>query len=126
MSNKPFPNYNNNACKYNLVKSRLLKCLEDGKSSRECAVDLRISIPTINRYKCILSAELGKPFIVPEEQKFAERQKAKAAYYKKAAESRAAEKKKQDTPPSVEPAPVAPVAPVEQPNPALAVKRKKK
>jgi len=75
MSNKHFPNYNNNACKYNLVKDRLLKCLEDGKSTRECAVDLRIAIPTINRYKCILSAEYNKVFSVPEEKQFADRQK---------------------------------------------------
>jgi hypothetical protein len=97
MSKNPTPQYKNNSCKYNLVREKLLKCLEDGKSSRECAVDLRISIPTINRYKCCLSAELGKPFIVPEEKQFVERQKNKAAYYKKAAEAHAAEKN-QDAP----------------------------
>ena len=105
MSKSQVPNYRNNSCKYNLVREKLLKCLEDGKSSHECAVDLRISIPTINRYKCCLSAELGKPFIVPEEKQFVERQKNKAAYYKKAVESRSAEKQQQDTPPAVEAAP---------------------
>jgi len=124
MSNKPFPNYNNNACKYNLVKSRLIQCLEDGKSSRECAVDLRISIPTINRYKCILSAEFNKVFPVPEEKRFAERQRIKAAHIQETLAERAAEKKKQNTPPSVEP--VTPVAPVEQEKPTPPEKRKKK
>jgi hypothetical protein len=105
MSKRQVPSYRNNSCKFNLVKSRLQKCLEDGLSSRECAADLRISIATVNRYKCCLSAELNRVFSVPGEKQFVERQKTKAAYYKNAAEARAVEQKKQDTPPSVESAP---------------------
>ena len=83
MSKNPIPKHRNNSCKYNLVKECLQKCLEDGKSARECAVELRISIPTVNRYKCCLSAELNRVFPVPEERRFIERQKNKATQKKK-------------------------------------------
>ena len=72
--------YKNNSCKYNLVKDRLIQSLEAGMSARDCAKDLGISIATVNRYKCCLSAELGKVFPVQDELRFIERQRIKFAH----------------------------------------------
>lgn len=71
--------YKNNSCKYNLVKERLIQFLEAGMSARDCAHDLGISIPTVNRYKCCLSAEFGRAFPVQDELRFIERQRIKLA-----------------------------------------------
>jgi hypothetical protein len=76
--------HKNNACKYNLVKDRLVQSLEAGKSARECAGELGISVATANRYKCCISTEFGKVFSTQEELRFIERQRVKADHMRKA------------------------------------------
>ena len=93
--------YKNNSCKYNLVKERLIQSLEAGMSARDCAAELGISIPTVNRYKCCLSAEFGKVFPVQDELRFIERQRVRFAHMQEAV----AQPAPSDSPEKSQPAP---------------------
>lgn len=65
----------NNRCRYHQVKARLMDCLDRGMTIRQCAEILGVSIPTLNRYKCCLSAECNRTFPTQDELRFIERQR---------------------------------------------------
>lgn len=67
-----------NYCKYGNIAQRLIRDLEAGKSAKESAQALGISLQTYYKYKGIASIETGKVFTVPEERKFIERHRRKA------------------------------------------------
>ncbi len=87
MSQNKTRTHKNNSCKYNLVKDRLVQSLEAGKSARECAGELGISVATANRYKCCISTEFSKVFATQEELRFIERQRVKADHMRALSES---------------------------------------
>lgn len=94
-SNPPIPK--SNSCKYNLVKDRLVQSFEAGKSARDCARELSISVATVNRYKCCLSSEFGKIFSTQDEVRFTERQRIKAAHWEDAVAESASQQELEKT-----------------------------
>lgn len=94
----------NNSCKYNLVKDRLIQNLEAGKSARQCAKELDISVATVNRYKCCLSSEFGKVFSTLDEVRFIERQRIRAAHLQDAVAESASQQEPEKTAHTAQPA----------------------
>lgn len=53
--------------KYFQVQERLVQCLEAGRSAKEAAKDLGISLPTFYKYKSIASIENDTIYMTAEE-----------------------------------------------------------
>jgi hypothetical protein len=89
--------YKENYYKYPRVRSALIADLEAEVPAKESAKKLGISEQTYYKYKGLVSCELGKIFIVPEEKTFLERHKQPAAMSSQTAPKTTRNKSKEKT-----------------------------